>query len=132
MTPDVTPNFKPERQERSETVNQKRGRINRQKGKRKQAAARRVFEEIYGVHASWHGKKGNEETWDHITAARLECKAGAQVKPIATRFLAAEKQSEAARAIGDVRPFVFVAMPDGWGSEGLFVCRLSDLKEFLG
>jgi hypothetical protein len=132
VTDDVTPRFKAEKPERSETANQRRGRINRQKGKRKQAAARRVFEDIYGVQASWQGKKGNEETWDHITACRLEVKAGAQVGPLATRYLAAEKQSEAARAYGDVRPFVFVAMPDQWGSEGLFVCRLSVLKELLG
>jgi hypothetical protein len=132
MTPEVSPNFKPEKPARTETTNQRRGRINRQKGKRKQAAARRVFEDIFDVHASWHGKKGNEETWDHITSCRLEVKAGAQVGPMATRYLKAEKQSEAARAIGDVRPFVFVAMPDGWGSEGLFICRLSNLKEFLG
>ncbi len=132
VTDEVTPRFKAPKPDRSETVNQRRGRINRQKGKRKQAVARRVFEEIYDVQASWSGKKGNEETWDHITACRIEVKAGGQVKPLATKYLNAEKQSEASRAIGDLRPFVFVAMPDDWGNEGLFVCRLSTLKELLG
>ena len=52
VTDDVTPRFKAEKPERSETANQRRGRINRQKGKRKQAAARRVFEDIEATRAS--------------------------------------------------------------------------------
>jgi hypothetical protein len=56
---------------------------------------------------------------------RVEIKAGAQVQPIATRFELAEHQSEQQRPLGDVRPFVFVAMPDDWGSEGLVIMRLS-------
>jgi hypothetical protein len=131
MTREVSPNFNVGKVERVESTNQRRGRINRQKGKRKQAAARRVFEDVYQVTASWHGKKGNEETWDHITAARLEVKAGKQVGPIATRFLAAEKQSETARALGDTRPFVMVAMPDDWGTEGLLLVRLSVFRELM-
>lgn len=131
MTPDVSPNFKADKPAITESPNSRRGRLNRQKGKRKQAAARRVFEDVYQVTASWHGKKGNEETWDHITAARLEVKAGKQVGPIATRFLAAEKQSEAARATGDTRPFVMVAMPDDWGTEGLLLVRLSVFRELM-
>ena len=64
-------------------------------------------------------------------AVRVEVKAGAQVKPIETRFLAAEKQSDTAKSTGDPRPFVYIAMPDGM-TDGLFVCRLSTLKELLG
>lgn len=130
MTPDVSPNFKAPKAERAETVNQRRGRINRQKGKRKQAAARRVFEAVYQVTVSWAGKKGNEESWDHLPC-RLEIKAGQQVGPMATKYLAAEKQSNAARAHGDVRPFVFVAMPDDWGTDGLMVVRLSVFRELM-
>jgi hypothetical protein len=41
-------------------------------------------------------------------------------RPVWTRFIAAANQSGLARATGDVRPFVYVAMPDGT-SDGLFV-----------
>jgi hypothetical protein len=61
---------------------------------------------------------------------RIEVKAGAQVKAVATKFLAAEKQSEASRPIGDNRPFVFVAMPDGM-SDGFAVVRLSQLDRVV-
>jgi len=124
------PRFKEEKERKDETPEQKRGRVNRQKGKRKQALARQVFEDIYEVQVSWSGKKGNEESWDHIKAARIEVKAGAQVGPLATRFLAAEKQSNQAKAIGDTRPFIFVAMPDNM-SDGLMVMRLSDFQQLM-
>ena len=124
------PRFKEEKERKEETAAQKRGRVNRQKGKRKQALARQVFEDIYEVQVSWSGKKGNEESWDHIKAARIEVKAGAQVGPLATRFLAAEKQSNQAKAIGDTRPFIFVAMPDNM-SDGLMVMRLSEFQQLM-
>lgn len=124
------PRFKEEKERKDETPAQKRGRVNRQKGKRKQALARQVFEDVYEVHVSWSGKKANEENWEHIHAARIEVKAGAQVGPIATRFLAAEKQSNQAKAIGDTRPFIFVAMPDNM-SDGLMIMRLSEFQELM-
>jgi len=130
MTPDVTPNFKPEKPERSETVNQRRGRLNKQKGHRKQSLARKALEDLFGAEALFHGRKANEEAWTHLPV-RVEVKAGAQVKPIETRFLAGEKQADTAKATGDPRPFVFIAMPDGM-TDGLFICRLSTLKELLG
>jgi len=83
-----------------------------------------VLEALSGTQAVWRGRLANEETADHLPV-RYESKAGAQVGPIATRYLAAEKQSEQARATGDVRPFVFLAMPDEWGTDGLIVFRLS-------
>jgi len=129
-TDDVTPRFKAEKPERSETVNQRRGRINKQKGHRKQSLARKAVEDLFGAEALFHGRKANEEAWTHLPV-RVEVKAGAQVKPIETRFLAAEKQSAAAKSTGDPRPFVYIAMPDGM-TDGLFVCRLSVLKELLG
>jgi hypothetical protein len=61
---------------------------------------------------------------------RLEVKSGVQVAPIATRFRAAEQQSNAARSLGDVRPFVLVAMPDG-DSDGLAIMRLSDFADLI-
>lgn len=127
---EVSPNFKPEKPARDETTNQRRGRINKQKGHRKQSLARKALEELFGAEALFHGRKANEEAWTHLPV-RVEVKAGAQVKPIETRFLAAEKQATTAKATGDPRPFVFIAMPDGM-TDGLFVCRLSTLKELLG
>lgn len=50
---------------------------------------------------------GHEE--DYRGALRVESKAGGQVGPIITRFLAAEAQSEAKRPIGDHRPFAMIA-----------------------
>ena len=128
-TDDVTPRFKAEKQERSETVNQRRGRINKQKGHRKQSLARKALEDLFETGVMFHGRKTNEESWNF--PVRVEVKAGKQVGPLATRFLAAEKQSAVAKATGDPRPFVFIAMPDGM-TDGLFVCRLSVLKELLG
>jgi hypothetical protein len=130
VTPDVTPNFKPEKPARQETTNQRRGRLNKQKGHRKQALARKALEDLFETEAAFHGRKAEESHWTHLPI-RVEVKAGKQVKPVETRFLAAEKQSDAARATGDPRPFVFIAMPDGM-TDGLFVCRLSTLKELLG
>lgn len=127
---DVTPRFKAEKPERSETVNQRRGRLNKQKGHRKQSLARKALEDLFGAEALFHGRKANEEAWTHLPI-RVEVKAGAQVKPIQTRFLAGEKQADTAKATGDPRPFVFIAMPDGM-TDGLFICRLSTLKELLG
>jgi hypothetical protein len=51
----------------------------------------------------------HEEGWGG--ALRIECKQGAQVGPVLTRYLEAKQQSEAHRAIGDNRPFVFAAIP---------------------
>lgn len=130
MTPDVTPNFKDEKPARVESTNQRRGRLNKQKGHRKQSLARKALEELFASEALFHGRKANEEAWTHLPV-RVEVKAGKQVGPIETRFLAAEKQATTAKATGDSRPFVYVAMPDGM-TDGLFICRLSALKELLG
>lgn len=95
------------------------GRRNRRSGLVKQRTARKRL----GVpDAKFHGQLGNEESWRGVL--RAEVKSGAQVKAMATRYLAAEKQAEANRAIGDLRPFCFVAMPSGM-SDGLVCVRLS-------
>ncbi len=97
-----------------------RGRRNRRSGLTKQRVARKQL----GVPDSrFRGQNGNEENWHGVF--RAECKSGQQVKALATRFLAAEAQSESAKAVGDPRPFAFVAMPTGMGGEGLVCVRLS-------
>jgi hypothetical protein len=81
-----------------------RGRRNRAKGDSKARRARKKLG--LGGHLTRH-----EENWGgHF---RTEVKAGAQVGPIATRFNLAKAQSDAAKALGDIRPFIMVAMPDG-------------------
>lgn len=92
-----------------------RGKRNRAKGDSKARRARKKLG-ITGVNSR------HEEHWGG--AFRVEIKAGAQVQPIATRFFAAELQSFQAKALGDVRPFVMVAMPDDT-QEGIVLMRLS-------
>lgn len=99
-----------------------RGKRNRAKGDSKARKARKRLG-IAGANTR------HEELWGG--AVRVEIKAGAQVEPIATRFRAAEQQSNASKSIGDIRPFVFVAMPDEWGSEGLVIMRLSEFADLL-
>lgn len=98
-----------------------RGKRNRAKGDSKARRARKMLG-IAGVNTR------HEELWGG--ALRVEMKAGAQISPIVTRYRAAEQQSEQARSIGDIRPFVLVAMPDG-ESDGLAVMRLSVLADLL-
>jgi hypothetical protein len=68
---------------------------------------------------------------EHLGGAlRIEAKAGAQVGPIATRFFAARSQSNAAKALGDVRPFAMIAMPDGT-SEGIVLMSLEEFSQLM-
>jgi hypothetical protein len=62
---------------------------------------------------------------------RVEVKAGAQIKPVYTAFVRCQEQSEAARPVGDHRPFMLVAMPDGM-KDGLVVMLLSDYVRHHG
>jgi hypothetical protein len=96
-----------------------RNKRNSRKGDDKARAARKALS-IPGVNSR------HEEVWGG--KLRVESKAGAQVGPIATRYLLAEAQSEQSRSIGDNRPFAMLAMPDRM-SDGLFICRLSNLHE---
>lgn len=68
----------------------------------------------------------HEEHW--AGAVRTEMKAGAQVKPAVTAFVRMEAQSEQERPMGDTRPFVGVALPDG-SKDGVVMFRLSKLNE---
>lgn len=98
-----------------------RGKRNRAKGDSKARRARKMLG-IAGANTR------HEELWGG--AVRVEIKAGAQIEPIATRYRLAEQQSEQHRALGDIRPFVLVAMPDG-EQDGLCVVRLSVMSMFL-
>lgn len=98
------------------------GRRNRAKGDNKARKARKALG-ITGVNSR------HEEVWGG--ALRVEVKAGAQIKPVATAFKKCEEQSEQARPMGDPRPFAMIAMPDGW-SDGLIVMRLSDYTKHHG
>lgn len=84
-----------------------RGRRNKRKGGEKQSRAAKAL----GIPHAGSMRPGNEEHWGG--AVRTECKSGAQVKPIHTRYVGAHAQSELSRSIGDNRPFVFTAFPDG-------------------
>jgi hypothetical protein len=55
-------------------------------------------------------------------------KQALQVGPIATRFQTAKAQSDAAKALGDIRPFIMVAMPDGT-TDGIVLMSLSEFSE---
>jgi len=106
-----------------------RGARNRRKGKRGQGQNRRVLEDVFDAHARWAGDLANEETASHLPV-RYENKAGRMAGPVATAYLHAEAQSEAAKAVGDLRPFVATFSPDNWG-DGLIVIRLSRLRAVL-
>jgi hypothetical protein len=70
----------------------------------------------------------HEENWGGLF--RTEVKAGAQVGPIFTRFQLAERQSYAAKALGDIRPFIMVAMPDGT-TKGIVLMDLDAFSELI-
>jgi len=96
----------------------------------KQRAARKALEALSGSEAArFVGQLGNEEAWSGLPV-RVEVKSGAQVGPVWTRFLAAEIQAHQSKAVGDLRPFVFVAMGRGT-TDGLVVVRLSELEAVL-
>ncbi len=101
-----------------------RGRRNRTKGDSKARRARKKL----GLAATGNAGTRHEEHWGGMF--RVEVKAGAQVGPIGTRFFAARAQSEASKALGDVRPFAMIAMPDGT-SEGIVLMSLDEFAELL-
>jgi hypothetical protein len=106
------------------------GARNRRSGREKQRQGRKAVEAVTGLPTGrFSSQTGNEETWRQPVL--FEAKSGAQVGPIATRFLAAEAQAHAAKATGDARPFAMLAMPKGWGSDGLMLCRLSELSRVV-
>lgn len=97
------------------------GRRNRAKGDAKARRARKMLN-LYGANTR------HEEHWRG--AVRVEVKAGAQIEPIYTRFLKAEKQSDQGAPIGDIRPFAMIAMPDGT-TDGVVLMRLSQFSNLM-
>jgi hypothetical protein len=103
-----------------------RGARNRRSGMRKQREARKALENLTGAEAArFVGQLGNEEAWSGLPL-RVEVKSGAIAGPVWTKYAAAEAQAAQSKAIGDTRPFVFVAMGQRT-TDGLVVCRLSEL-----
>jgi hypothetical protein len=95
------------------------GGRNRKRGLEKQRKARRAI----GIPDAKYGSQlSDEENWNG--PVRAEVKSGKQVGGLGP-FFRAEKQSEQSRAIGDSRPFIFIAMPEGMGDEGVVMIRLS-------
>lgn len=127
--PDVEPRWKQPREEkhpRGCVCKPCIGRRSRRKGLRKQNEARKALGVPKTRNAS---QSSNEENWRHVF--RWEVKSGRMAGPSATQFLAAEKQAEQNKVLGDTRPCGVVFMPDGWGSEGLVVVRLSTWRTHL-
>lgn len=101
-----------------------RGSKNRTSGLKAQRKARKALRlnpERY------RSKEGNEESWR--AALRIEVKSGAQANPVATRYVKARNQSDAARAIGDTRSFAALFIPDG--SAPLLVVRVDELYDIV-
>lgn len=101
-----------------------RGKRNRAKGDSKARRARKKL----GLSATGKAGSRHEEHWGGMF--RAESKAGAQVGPIATRFYAAKSQSDEAKAFGDIRPFIMIAMPDGH-SDGIILMTLKEFSELI-
>jgi hypothetical protein len=93
------------------------GRRNRDIGRKGQSKARKTL----GIQGATIGAD-HEENWRG--AVRVEVKSGAQVRPAWTAYLKMENQGEAARAIGDNRPFIGDAEPPGT-TDGLILIRRS-------
>lgn len=92
---------------------------------RKQREARKALEVVTGKHAArFASLTGNEESWR--LPIRVEVKSGLIAQPVWTKFAAAEAQSNASKAEGDVRPFAAV-FAGTRTSDSLFVCRMSQL-----
>ena len=105
--------------------NQKRGLTKKNKGRRKQNLARK---KLKIPDTNFRSQMGNEESWQG--EVRVEVKAGKQVQTLWTKYQKAKEQSDANTRIGDTRPFMFVAMPDGT-SNGLVVVELDKLDEVV-
>jgi hypothetical protein len=101
------------------------GRRSQSKGRKRQREVRKA---LNLRREKFSGRTGNEENW-FASNLRFEVKSGKQVESVAVRYVAARNQSDAARAIGDLRPFVFVAAPDG--SQPLVVVRADELERVV-
>jgi hypothetical protein len=104
------------------------GKNNRRSGLAKQSKARKAL----GIPATKFGDS-NEERWADTLFAN-ECKSGKQCGPLLNWWRRVEAQVLANEAdFGDRRrPVRAIAMPEGWGQDGLVVIRLSTWRELVG
>lgn len=106
-----------------------RGRRSRRKGQVKQRQARRQLEKVFLKPAGPSMMAtANEETWR--LPVRAEVKSGGMAKTVDTFYRNTKTQADKDKAIGDVRPFVAIAMVDG-STDGLCVIRNSDLVQLF-
>jgi hypothetical protein len=95
-----------------------RGRASKRTG----GKAQRTAVKLLALPATSSIRTGHEE---HLGGSlRVEVKSGAQVGPMIRAFTKAEKQSEAARAIGDTRPTVVMALLHPEGKEAIVSFRV--------
>jgi hypothetical protein len=97
---------------------------NRRRGLRTQRLAKR------GINTGQlrnYAQGSNEENWRGPFAT--EVKSGKQTSGVARCFLDAEKQMLVRKAIGDPRPMRVIAMPNGFGSDGIVMVRLSTWRK---
>jgi hypothetical protein len=94
------------------------------RSKRTGGKAQRTARKLLAVPVTNGIKTGHEEHAGGLV--RFEAKSGAQIRPLVTAFTKAEKQSEAARAIGDTRPTVVMALLQPEGKEAIVAFRASN------
>lgn len=105
------------------------GARNRRSGMKKQRQARKALEVVTGKHAvQFVTAGGNEENWR--LPVICEVKSGKQTDAVWSKYAAAEAQANANKAQGDPRPTTVVFMGTRT-SDGLFVCRLSELGRVM-
>lgn len=97
------------------------GRRNRARGDSKAARARRKL----GLGGA---RTRHEELWRG--ALRTEVKSGAKAKPVQTFYENCRAQSDAAKAVGDLRPFVAIGAPLGT-SKTFCVIEIDDLATLV-
>jgi hypothetical protein len=93
------------------------------RSKRTGGKAQRTARKLLAVPVTNGIKTGHEEHAGGLV--RFEAKSGAQIRPLVTAFTKAEMQSEAARAIGDTRPTVVMALLQPEGKEAIVAFRAS-------
>ena len=107
------------------TEQQKRGLNNKNKGRRKQNIARK---KLKIPDTKFRPQMGHEENWRG--EVKVEVKAGKQVATLWKKYLEAREQANKNHIIGDNRPFVFVAMPDGT-TNGLVVFEIDKIEQVI-
>ena len=112
-----------------ESQTKRKNQISRVEGRRSQDRAKRAL----GIPDNTLGKDSDEEFWG-TDKVRFEVKSGKQVSNTYKMFENAETQSfefEVTKPTNEQRDlFSMVMMPHGSG-DGIFLCRISQLKEIV-